>query len=49
MLRMASVDRERVKIQSSQNSVKMAWLQRAHLNISNDANDLSNRARMKNI
>jgi hypothetical protein len=49
MLGMASADRERVKIQSSQNSVKMTWLRRARLKISNGANVLSNRDCMKNI
>jgi hypothetical protein len=47
MLRMALADREREKIQSSQNSVKMAWSQRARHKISNGTNDSSNGARMK--
>jgi hypothetical protein len=43
MLRMASVDRERENFQSSQNSVKITWLWRAHRKISNGTNDLWNR------
>jgi hypothetical protein len=42
-LRMASTDREREKIQSPQNSVKLASSRRARHKISNDVNDSSNR------
>ena len=42
-LGMASTNREREKIQSSQNSVKMISSQRARHKISNGANNLSNR------
>jgi hypothetical protein len=41
-LRMASVDREREKNQSPQNSVKFQSLQRAHHNIFNGVNESSN-------
>jgi hypothetical protein len=40
---MASTDREREKIQSLQNSVKVASSQRAGHKISNDVNELSNK------
>jgi hypothetical protein len=42
-LRMASIDREREKIQSPQNSVKLASSRRARRKISNGVNDSSNR------
>jgi hypothetical protein len=48
-LRMASVDREREKIQSPQKSVKVASSRRAHRKISNDVNDLLNRVTDRNI
>jgi hypothetical protein len=39
---MASADREREKIKSSQNSAKMESSRRAHLNLSNYSNESSN-------
>jgi hypothetical protein len=39
---MASTDREREKIQSSQNMVKMTSSRRVCRNLSNEASDLSN-------
>jgi hypothetical protein len=49
MLRMASTDREREKIQSSQNSVKMTSSRRVRRKISNGANDSSNRVTDRKI
>jgi hypothetical protein len=46
---MASADREREKIQSSQNSVKMTLSRRARHKISNGANDSSNRVTDRKI
>jgi hypothetical protein len=46
---MASVDREREKIQSPQNSVKLASSQRACCKISNDVNGSSNEVTDQNI
>jgi hypothetical protein len=46
---MASTDRERTKIQISQNLVKMTSSQRVHHKNSNNANNLSNRVTDRKI
>jgi hypothetical protein len=49
MLRMASADREKEKLQSSQNLVKITLSRRARHNISNEANNSSNKVTYLNI